>query len=70
MKIKKDDLITIESPNGRTLGECLHDEFLSIRMIHGQFVSTLHIKDKPKRMLRDEALDYYTRKLRSAWENI
>lgn len=67
MKAKKDEFLTIEHPNGRTYGECLQDEALSIRMINGQFLHTLHIKDKPKRMKRDQALKYYTHKLRRIW---
>ena len=65
MTVKQDKFITIESPNGRTYGECAHAEVLSIKMISGQFVSTLHIKDKPKRLSRHEALQYYTQKLQN-----
>lgn len=67
MKPNKEPNISVEYPNGRTLGECLHAEVLSIKMIDGQFVSTLHIKDKPKRLSREEALIYYTRKLRALY---
>lgn len=70
MRVKQDEFITIETPNGRTYGECAHAEVLSIRMIKGQFVSTLHIKDKPKRLSREQALRYYTQKLRHQWDEI
>lgn len=58
-----------QSPQGRTYGECIYDELLSIQMIEGKFIPTLHIKDKPKRMNRSDALIYYTQKLRLVWEN-
>jgi len=70
MTVKQDQFITIETPNGRTYGECTHAEVLSIRMINGQFVSTLHIKDKPKRLSREDALHYYTQKLKRQWHNV
>lgn len=70
MTVKQDKFITIESPNGRTYGECAHAEVLSIRMISGQFVSTLHIKDKPKRLSRQEALQYYTKKLQECFAGL
>jgi len=70
MKIKQDQFITIETPNGRTYGECAHAELLSIRMIEGQFISTLHIKDKPKRLSREQAMHYYTQKLKSHFSQI
>lgn len=60
----------IESPQGRTFGECIYDELSSITMINGEFKTTLHIKDKPKRLNRNEALKYYTHKLRLIWERI
>ena len=59
-----------EAPKGRTYGECVMDEIMSIRMIDGEFRTTLHIKEKPKRLSREEALEYYTQKLRTVWENI
>lgn len=46
------------------------EEIFSIRMIDGEFRTTLHIKEKPKRLSREEALCYYTQKLRVVWENI
>ena len=61
--------IQVQYPQGRTYGECVYDELLSIQMIEGKFISTLHIKDKPKRMSRCDALLYYTQKLRHIWEN-
>lgn len=61
--------VTIDHPKGRTYGECVHDELSSIQMIEGKFITTLHIKDKPKRMTRPDALHYYTQKLRRVWEN-
>jgi hypothetical protein len=39
-------------------------------MINGDFYATLHIKDKPKRLGRDEALNYYTNKLRTIWDSL
>lgn len=70
MRVKPDEFITVESPNGRTYGECAHAEVLSVRMIEGQFVSTLHIKDKPKRLSREQALRYYTQKLRHYYATV
>lgn len=70
MTVKQDKFITIEPPNGRTYGECAHAEVLSIKMISGQFVSTLHIKDKPKRLSRQEALRYYTKKLQECFAGL
>jgi len=61
--------VTIDHPKGRTYGECVYDELSSIQMIEGKFITTLHIKDKPKRMNRGDALHYYTQKLRRVWEN-
>lgn len=58
----------IEYPEGRTYGECIEDEKRSVRMINGRFVSTLQIKNKPFRLSRAEALDYYTKKLQKVWE--
>ena len=62
--------IRSEYPQGRTYGECILEEMMSIRMINGEFQTTLHIKDKPKRLRRDEALSYYTNKLRTIWESL
>ena len=62
--------IKTEAAKGRTYGECVMDEIMSIRMIDGEFRTTLHIKEKPKRLSRDEALEYYTQKLRNVWANI
>lgn len=59
-----------ETAKGRTYGECVMDEIFSIKMIDGQFRTTLQIKEKPKRLGREDALIYYTRKLRMVWENI
>ncbi|ADR35239.1 DC-STAMP domain containing 1 (plasmid) [Sulfuricurvum kujiense DSM 16994] len=61
--------IKTEGAKGRTYGECIVDEIRSIRMIDGEFRATLHIKEKPKRLNRQEALIYYTKKLRTHWEN-
>lgn len=61
--------IKTEGAKGRTYGECIIDEIRSIRMIDGEFRATLHIKEKPKRLNRQEALIYYTKKLRTHWEN-
>jgi hypothetical protein len=63
-------LIKTEAAKGRTYGECVMDEISSIRMIDGEFRTTLHIKEKPKRLCREDALIYYTHKLRTVWENI
>ena len=62
--------IKTETAKGRTYGECIMDEIMSIRMIDGEFRTTLHIKEKPKRLSREEALEYYTQKLRNVWANI
>ena len=62
--------IKTEAAKGRTYGECVMEEIFSIRMIDGEFRTTLHIKEKPKRLRREEALEYYTQKLRSVWANI
>lgn len=62
--------IKTETAKGRTYGECIMDEIMSIRMIDGEFRTTLHIKEKPKRLSREEALEYYTQKLRRIWENV
>ena len=56
-----------ESPKGRTYGECVMDEIMSIKMIDGEFRTTLRITNKPDRLNRDEAISYYTHKLRSVW---
>lgn len=61
--------IKSESAKGRTYGECVMDEIMSIQMIDGEFHATLRIKEKPKRLSRKDALIYYTRKLRTYWEN-
>ncbi len=61
--------VCVEHSHGRTYGECVYDEILSIKMIEGKFISTVHIKDKPKRMNRSDALTYYTKKLRDVWDN-
>jgi len=39
-------------------------------MIDGEFRTTLHIKEKPKRLCREDVLIYYTQKIRSIWANI
>ncbi|MFZ2891138.1 hypothetical protein [Sulfuricurvum sp.] len=62
--------IKTESAKGRTYGECVMDEISSIRMIDGEFRTTLHIKEKPKRLNREDALIYYTQKLRNVWARI
>lgn len=67
---ENDHHLIIQYSQGRTYGECVYDELLSIRMIEGKFITTLHIKDKPKRMSRSDALHYYTQKLRQVWENL
>lgn len=70
MKMKQNELITVEGPNGRTYGECAYAEISSIHMINGVFTSTLYIKDKPKRLSRELALLYYTKKLRMQWDKL
>ncbi|MDD2367715.1 MAG: hypothetical protein PHQ90_00350 [Sulfuricurvum sp.] len=60
----------VQYPEGRTFGECIEDEKRSIRMINGRFVPTIRIKDKPTRLRRSEALDYYKKKLQKVWENL
>ena len=62
--------IKTEAAKGRTYGECVIEEICSIKMIDGEFRTTLHIKEKPKRLGREDALIYYTQKLRSVWANI
>lgn len=62
--------IKTEPSKGRTYGECIMDEISSIKMIDGEFRTTLHIKEKPKRLGREDALLYYTQKLRRTWESI
>ena len=69
-ELKLDPKIKTETAKGRTYGECIMDEIMSIRMIDGEFRTTLHIKEKPKRLNREEALEYYTQKLRRIWENV
>ena len=69
-ELKLDPKIKTEGAKGRTYGECIMDEIMSIRMIDGEFRTTLHIKEKPKRLSREEALKYYTQKLRNVWANI
>lgn len=61
------DLIKTETPRGKTNGECVQAEIDSIRLINGKFVPTLQIINKPKRMPRQEALKYYTPKLKTVW---
>lgn len=46
------------------------EEIASIKMIDGEFRTTLHIKEKPKRLKRQDALVYYTLKLRNVWGEI
>lgn len=60
--------VSIDYPRGRTYGECVYDEIMSIQMVEGKFITTIHIKDKPKRMKRSDALAYYTHKLRHVWD--
>lgn len=62
--------IKSEAAKGRTYGECIMDEIMSIQMIDGEFHTTLQIKEKPKRLSREDALIYYTHKLRNVWANI
>jgi hypothetical protein len=69
-KTLPDKSIRIEYPCGRTYGECILEEMMSIRMLNGEFHTTVHIKDKPKRLGRDEALNYYTNKLRTIWDSL
>ena len=59
--------LKVETAKGRTYGECVMDEIASIKMINGEFRTTLHIKEKPKRLKRQDALVYYTLKLRKVW---
>ncbi|MHB8100580.1 MAG: hypothetical protein ACYDD5_13465 [Sulfuricurvum sp.] len=65
--IESNPQLKIETPQGRTYGECVMDEIASIKMINGEFRATLHIKEKPKRLKREDALIYYTQKLRNVW---
>lgn len=59
-----------EAAKGRTYGECIMDEILSVRMVDGEFIPTLRITNKPDRLRRDEAIYYYTQKLRNVWKEI
>lgn len=61
--------IKSEPAKGRTYGECVMDEIMSIQMIDGEFRTTVYIKEKPKRLNRQDALIYYTHKLRTIWAN-
>ncbi|MFA6396299.1 MAG: hypothetical protein WCW84_10075 [Sulfurimonas sp.] len=61
---------TIQYSNGRTYGECVMEELFSIRMIDGEFVSTIYIKDKPRPMLKENATIYYSEKLRQVWKEL
>ena len=63
-------LFKTETPKGRTYGECVMDEIMSIRMIDGEFRTTLRITNKPERLNREEAINYYTQKLRTVWNQI
>lgn len=63
-------LFRTETSKGRTYGECLMDEIMSIRMIDGEFRTTLRITNKPERLNRQEAINYYTQKLRTVWNQI
>lgn len=63
-------LIETEAVKWRTYAECVMDEISSIKMIDGEFRTTLHIKEKSKRLNREDALTYYTQKLRNVWTNI
>ena len=69
-ELELDPKIKTETAKGRTYCECVMEEIFSIKMIDGEFRTTLHIKEKPKRLSREEALEYYTQKLRIVWENI
>ena len=59
--------LKVETAKGRTYRECVMDEIASIKMINGEFRTTLHIKEKPKRLKREDALIYYTQKLKNVW---
>lgn len=63
-------LFRTEGSKGRTYGECVVDEIMSIRMIDGEFRTTLRITNKPERLNREEAINYYTQKLRTVWNQI
>lgn len=63
-------LFRTEASKGRTYGECVMDEIMSIRMIDGEFRTTLRITNKPERLNREEAINYYTQKLRTVWNQI
>jgi len=59
-----------ETPKGRTYGECVIAELRSIHLIKGQFVPTLRICNKPDPLPRQDAIAYYTEKLRRVWGEI
>lgn len=64
---KGDSDVKIEHPKGKTYGECIQAENNSIRLVDGIFCATLRIINKPKRMPREDALKYYSDKLREIW---
>lgn len=61
------DVIKVETPRGKTYGECVQAEIDSIKLVNGKFVPTLQIINKPKRLPRQKALEYYTAKLKASW---
>lgn len=63
-------LFKTEKAKNRTYGECVMDEIMSVRMIDGEFRTTLRISNKPERLSREEAIRYYTQKLRTVWNQI
>lgn len=65
---KKSMHIKIETPRGKTYGECIQAEIDSIRLIDGVFITTLQIINKPKPLPRNEAIAYYTAKLKLVWK--
>lgn len=59
-----------ETAKGRTYGECVIAEISSIHLVNGQFVTTLRICNKPDPLPREDAIAYYTDKLRRVWNEI
>lgn len=59
-----------EASKGRKYGECCIAEIRSIKMVDGKFIQTVHITNKPNPLPRDEAIVYYTKKLKEVWESI
>ncbi len=49
--------------NIKTYGEACIAEQFSLTMKNGKFIQTIHIKNKPKKMSREETALYYNTKI-------